>query len=156
MSNQSSWPPGHRDEVVEAVHRSWWNVDQDLGTGSELLYTEDGICDMPALRMRGREQIAAGYARRQANGPRLSRHLVSNLVTETGQTGQVTATYVVSLFAGNGVAPLEVGSPSAICDVHDELVLADGSWLIAHRRLTAVFVAASNDSIMLQRGSPDD
>ncbi len=106
--------------------------------------------------MRGREQIAAGYARRQANGPRLSRHLVSNLVTETGQTGRVTATYVVSLFAGNGVAPLEVGSPSAICDVRDELVLADGSWLIAHRRLTAVFVAASNDSIMLQRGSPDD
>jgi SnoaL-like domain len=142
-----------RDSVVEAVHRSWWNVDRDVGIGSELLYTMDGICVMPALTMRGREEIAAGYTKRQANGPRLSRHLVSNLVAVIGDE-HASAIYVLSLFAGNGVAPLEVDSPSAICDVEDRFVRTDDGWLIEYRELTVVFVAARNDSVMLRgRGS---
>ena len=137
--------------VIEAVHRSWWNVDRDLGIGSELLYTEDGVCVMPALTMRGRAEIATGYAKRQANGPRLSRHLVSNAVAEVdGESAGVR--YVLSLFAAGGVAPLEVDSPSAICDVEDRFVLTTGGWLIEHRELTPVFVAASNDSVMLRGG----
>jgi hypothetical protein len=138
--------------VVEAVHRSWWNVDRDLGIESELLYAEHGICVMPALTMRGRDEIAAGYAKRHANGPRLSRHLVSNLVAVIGDDDRAWVTYVLSLFAGNGVAPLEVSSPSAICDVEDRFVLTAGGWLIEHRELTAVFVAAGNDSVMLRGG----
>lgn len=147
----STLEPHSRDAVVEAVHRSWWNVDRDLGIGSERLYTADGVCVMPALTMRGRDEIAAGYAKRQENGPRLSRHLVSNLVVDVGEHG-ARARYVLSLFAGNGVAPLDVDSPSAICDVEDRFVLTDDGWLIENRVLTPVFVAASNDSVMLQKG----
>jgi SnoaL-like domain len=140
-----------RDDIVEAVHRSWWSVDRDFGSGSELHFTDDGECLMPALAMRGRSEIATGYAKRQANGPRLSRHLVSNLVVDVHAAGRASATYVVALFAGNGSAPLAVDSPSAICDVHDEYALDNGRWLIARRELAAVFVSPTNDSVMLPR-----
>jgi hypothetical protein len=143
-----------RDDVVETVHRTWWNVDRDLGIGSELFFTDDGTCVMPALTMCGRDEISAGYARRLANGPRLSRHLVSNIVVRITDN-HATATYVLSLFAGNGQAPLAVDSPSAICDVDDELVLTEAGWLVHRRELTAVFVAASNDSVMLRRAGSD-
>jgi hypothetical protein len=143
-------PLRSRDAIVEAVHRSWWNVDRELGVGSELLFAENGICAMPALTMRGRSEIATGYAKRQANGPRLSRHLVSNLVAVVTDIDRASATYALSLFAANGVAPQEVTSPSAICDVEDRFVLTYNGWLIEHRQLTAVFVAPGNDSVMLR------
>lgn len=143
-----------RDDVVETVHRAWWNVDREFGIGSELFFTDDGTCVMPALTMCGRDEIAAGYARRQARGPRLSRHLVSNVVVRITDD-HATATYALLLFAGNGQAPLVLDSPSAICDVDDELVLTEAGWLIHRRELTAVFVGASNDSVMLRRADPD-
>ncbi|WP_232840210.1 nuclear transport factor 2 family protein [Nocardia aurea] len=141
-----------RDAIVEAVHRSWWNVDRELGVGSELLFAEGGVCVMPALTMRGRHEIAEGYAKRQSNGPRLSRHLVSNLVATCTDSERAHASYALSLFAANGVAPLTVSSPSAICDVEDRFVLTYSGWLIEHRELTAVFVAPDNDSVMLRAG----
>ena len=98
---------------------------------------------------QGRAEIAAGYARRHANGPRVSRHLVSNAVVAV-DGARASALYVLSLYAGTGRAPLEVDSPSAICDVEDGFELVDGTWLIARRELTAVFVAAGNDSVMLR------
>ncbi|MDV6247383.1 nuclear transport factor 2 family protein [Rhodococcus opacus] len=138
-------------EIAQAVYRSWWNVDRAAGIGSELLYTEDGVCVMPALTMTGRDEIVRGYAARQAHGPRLSRHLVSNLVTDHHDDARVTATYALTLFARNGVAPLELDSPSAICDVVDDFVRTGGDWLIRRRVLEAVFVAQDNDSVLLGR-----
>ena len=101
--------------------------------------------------MTGRDEIVRGYAARQAHGPRLSRHLVSNLVTDHHDDARVTATYALTLFARNGVAPLELGSPSAICDVVDDFVRTGGGWLIRQRVLEAVFVAPENDSVLLGR-----
>ncbi|WP_342659997.1 hypothetical protein Rruber_04268 [Rhodococcus ruber] len=143
--------PHRHTEIAQAVHRSWWNVDRSAGIGSELLYTEDGICVMPALTMSGRDEIARGYAARVAHGPRLSRHLVSNLVTDSRGDGQVTATYALTLFARNGVAPLALESPQAICDVTDDFVRVGSQWLIQQRVLDAVFVAPNNDSVLLGR-----
>lgn len=151
----SSHPrPPHLDEaphsaITQAVYRSWWNVDRDLGIGSELLYTEDGVCVMPALTMTGRAEIADGYAARQANGPRLSRHLVSNLVSDIVDDDHITATYVLTLYARNGVAPSTLDSASAICDVVDDFVRRRNGWLIERRVLEPVFVAAENDSVLL-------
>jgi hypothetical protein len=76
--------------------------------------------------------------------------LVSNLVAAVTDIDRASATYALSLFAANGVAPQEVTSPSAICDVEDRFVLTHNGWLIEHRRLTAVFVAPGNDSVMLR------
>lgn len=61
----------------------------------------------------------------------------------------------MTLYAGNGVAPLTLESPSAICVV-DEFTRASGGWLIERRVLTPVFVAASNDSVLLGRGPDGD
>lgn len=142
-------PVRDRDSVIEAVHRSWWTIDRDMGLGGELQFAPDGVCIMPAATMRGRDEIAAGYARRHANGPRLSRHLVSNeVVVVDGSRASVR--YALTLFAGNGTAPLDIDSPSAICDVEDVFELDGKAWLITRRELTAVFIAPSNDSVMLR------
>jgi hypothetical protein len=141
-----------RTDIIEAVHRSWWTVDRDLGLGGELSFTTDGVCVMPAITMRGRHEIAAGYARRHEHGTRLSRHLVSNTVVEIGDIDSASARYVLTLFAGIGTAPLEFDAPSAVCDVEDRFRLVGHQWLIEQRELTAVFVAAGNDSVMLRGG----
>ena len=135
--------------VVQAVHRSWWNVDLEFGVGSELLYTEDGVCEMPALTMTGRAEIIRGYAARQAAGPRSSRHLVSNTVVDSLSDERASAMYIVTLHAHNGLPPLPLHSPSAICDVVDHFVRDGGEWLIERRVLDAIFVAAENDSVLL-------
>jgi SnoaL-like domain len=141
-----------RTDIIEAVHRSWWTVDRDMGLGGELHFTPDGECVMPAITMRGRNEIARGYARRHDNGPRLSRHLISNTVVDIGTTDAASARYVITLFAGIGAAPLEADAPTAICDVEDRFRLVGGQWLIEQRELTAVFVAARSDSVMLRGG----
>jgi hypothetical protein len=140
-------------KIAAAVHASWWTVDHSGGAGSEDQYTEDGVCIMPALVMRGRAEIARGYATRLEAGPRLSRHLVSNLTFAADGDGTMTANYVVTLYAGNGFAPLELRSPSAVCDVYDEFALVNGEWLITRRVVEPVFVAADNDSVLLGRQS---
>lgn len=78
-------------DIVTAVHHSWWNVDRELGVGAEMQNTENGVCVMPAMTMTGRAEIADGYAKRQANGPRLSRHLVSNLVLDAADEDRAVA-----------------------------------------------------------------
>jgi SnoaL-like domain len=138
-------------DVAEAVYASWRTVDHCAGIGSEAQYTEDGICAMPALVMRGRAEIARGYAARVEAGPRLSRHLVSNLIVTAHDGGRSTASYVVTLYAADGVAPQELRHPSAICDVTDEFRLVDGQWLIEHRVAQPIFVAVDNDSVLLGR-----
>jgi SnoaL-like domain len=138
-------------EIADAVHASWWTVDHCAGIGSEAQYTEDGICAMPALLMRGRAEIARGYASRVEAGPRLSRHLVSNLMVTADDGDRATARYVVTLYAADGVAPQELQRPSAICDVTDEFMLVDGHWLIESRAAEPIFIAAENDSVLLRR-----
>lgn len=135
--------------IVQAVHRSWWNVDQQHGLGNELLYTDDGVFVTRAMTMAGRAEIAHMYSARKANGPRLSRHLVSNLVTEVVDD-YVCATYVIVLYARNGLTPLTLEPPTMIADATDQFVLSQDRWLIRRRTVEPVFVAADNDSVLLQ------
>lgn len=137
--------------VAGLVHGSWWNVDHEHGSGGERFFLPDGVCEMPAMTMSGREAIAEGYAARRAAGDRVSRHLVSNLQVSDQDGFRIVARYSLVLYAGHGPLPLPLELPQAVCDVEDTLVRHDGDLLIARRRLEAAFVAEGNDSVMLKR-----
>lgn len=138
------------EAVRDLVLSSWWNVDHEAAVGGELFFTPAGVCQMPALTMTGRDEIAAGYARRQAAGDRLSRHLVSNLLVQRQDEERAEARYVLTLYAGRGCQPAVLAEPQAVVDVTDECIRVEGRWLIKHRLLTSVFISTMNDSVMLE------
>ena len=139
--------------VAGLIHGSWWNVDHEHGRGGEAFFLPDGVCEMPAMTMSGRQAIAEGYAARRAAGDRVSRHLVSNLQVIEQDDFRILARYALVLHAGHGPLPVRLELPQAVCDVQDTLVRYDEELLIVHRRLDAVFVAEGNDSVMLRRAS---
>lgn len=135
-------------EIERLVHQTWWNTDAESGVGGESFFTPDAVIAMPARSMSGQGEIVAGLKARLSRGPRLSRHLVQNLVVDPTAVGAI-ARYAILLYAANGVAPMEIPGFQAIADVDDDFVLQDGRWLIRHRRLTTVFTSPASDSIML-------
>ncbi|MCO4273811.1 nuclear transport factor 2 family protein [Pseudarthrobacter sp. HLT3-5] len=137
--------------VTGLVHGSWRNVDHEHGSGGERFFLPEGVCEMPAMTMSGRQAIADGYAARRAAGDRVSRHLVSNLQVSEQEDSRIVARYALVLYAGHGFLPVPLELPQAVCDVEDTLVGYEDDLLIAHRRLEAVFVAEGNDSVMLRR-----
>ncbi|WP_123026548.1 nuclear transport factor 2 family protein [Mycolicibacterium stellerae] len=143
--------PSSASALTQAVHQSWWNVDRNHGVGNELLYTEQGVCVMPARTMTGRAEVAEFFAARRANGPRLSRHLVSNLVTDVVDHLNASATYVITLYAQDGEAPLALAPPTMIADATDHFVRDDDRWLIQRRVIEPVFVSAGSSPIPLPR-----
>lgn len=135
--------------IERLVYQSWWNADAEAGANAENFFCEDALVKMPARTMRGHQEVVQGYKARQARGPRLSRHLVNNLRIDFPAPAVAVAHYTALLYAKNGVAPMEVGSFQAICDVQDDLVLQKGMWLISKREVTTVFIAPDHDSVML-------
>lgn len=138
-------------QISKAVYESWWTVDADFGDKAELHFTQDGVCVMPAMTMKGHAEIARGYAARQTNGPRLSRHLVSNLVVTVRDDDRHQAQYALTLYAQSGLSPQPLGPPTAICDVIDTFSFTEERWLISSRILQPIFIAEHNDSVMLAR-----
>ena len=140
-------------DVQELVIGSWWNIDHEAGVGGEQLFTPGGVCQMPALTMSGRQEIGAGYARRQEAGARISRHLVTNLLVDVASDDEAVARYVVVLYAARGKFPATLTEPQALVDVVDDCVRTDEGWRIRHRRLATVFLSDANDSVMLETPS---
>lgn len=137
--------------VEQLILRTWWNIDHEDGHGGETFFTPDGVCEMPAMTLSGRHEIAEGYAARRADGTRVSRHVVSNLQLEVEPRLRMQASYILVVHAGMGSPPLTLRPPQAVCDLRDWLVWHDGGYLIEHRRLDTVFVAEDTDSVMLRR-----
>jgi hypothetical protein len=137
------------DEVERAYSRlvSAYSHRIDFGEAARVadLFTEDGVWESAEATMRGREQIAAGFGRRQANTGRRSRHVCTNLaVVSLVSEDEAEAVCYFTLYRADGVdgdraAPLD-GEPVIVGDYHDRLVrTADDGWRFAHRRAVAAF-----------------
>ena len=57
----------------------WYRVDHQNGVGVADLFTEDGVYSVANGQSAGRAAIAESYRQRSARGPRLSRHVQTNL-----------------------------------------------------------------------------
>ncbi|HMK13336.1 MAG TPA: nuclear transport factor 2 family protein [Acidimicrobiales bacterium] len=130
-----------RDEIEALTIEFWHLVDHEDGVGVADLFCEDGVYSVANGQNAGRDAIAESYRQRAARGPRLSRHVQTNLrVTFTSPT-EARGISILTLWADDGDAPLPLKMPISVTDVEDEYVKDDdGVWRIRRRHLGQVFL----------------
>ncbi len=116
----------------------------DFGEAARVaeLFTADGVWQLDEAAMRGRDEIANGFGRRQANADRRSRHVCTNLMVDVVSPTEATGLCYFSLYRADGVegpiAPLD--GPAVVGEYRDNFALTDEGWRIAHRKTSAGFV----------------
>jgi 2-keto-3-deoxy-L-rhamnonate aldolase RhmA len=128
------------DELLAFVTAVWFEIDHTDGTGVSGHFTDDATLTIDRATSHGTAEIDALYAGRNARGPRVSRHCVTNLhVVEVDPTS-VRAVSALLLFAEDGEAPRRRMSPVLVADVDDIFVRRDGRWLIQRRHIRPQFL----------------
>jgi uncharacterized protein (TIGR02246 family) len=144
---------GVRAEIEALNIEFWYRVDHQNGEGVAELFTEGGIYSVPGGRNVGRAAIAESYVQRAARGPRVSRHVHSNLRVTRESPTRARGLSVLTLWARDGELPQPLTLPVSVSDVHDVYVLEDDAWRIEHRHITA---ALKGDEPAVLPFSPDD
>lgn len=129
-----------RKAVEDRLIEYWWDVDRD-GAGRALeFYTEDCVYLMCDHRMEGREAIRRYYDYRASRGPRLVRHVVTNLRARALGPDLATLDAVLCVYAADGVPVLPSTPPIMVADNSCEFVRgADGAWRFRLHRITPLF-----------------
>lgn len=124
----------------------WFDIDHGDGAAAAGFFTSDGELTFSRATFRGTDEIKDVYRDRAARGPRVSRHLMSNLHVLHAEPRLVEAVSALVLHAQDGVPPLPTTVPVLVADVFDRFVRVDqpGSaarrWLIASRRIENRFL----------------
>ena len=132
-------------ELLALLTDLWFDIDHHGGEHAHHFFTADAELRFSGALFTGAEQIAAVYAGRRARGPRVSRHLITNLRLDDVQAESVDATSSLLLFGDDGVAPRPTTTPAMVGDVTDELVRRAGGWLIRSRRITYLFIEPTTE-----------
>lgn len=136
-----------RAELSAVVTDLWFEIDHRDGAAAADFFTADARLTFSRHTLRGRDEIAAVYRTRAARGPRVSRHLVSNLHVVRHDLDTAETLSVLVLHAADGAAPIPSTAPLLVADVHDHFVRAGPppddrpGWLIASRHIHHRFVA---------------
>jgi uncharacterized protein (TIGR02246 family) len=126
------------EDIITAI---WYDIDHRDGSRVSRCFWPDGTLLFSERPVRGRDAIDAAYAARVARGPRLSRHVVSNvhLAELTEDTARVVSTFRLYAADGHPVAPNT--EPLTVNDCIDDFRRTkDGAWLIEHRAMVHLFV----------------
>ncbi len=129
-------------ELSMLVSALWFEIDHRDGSAAADFFTADAELTFSRRTFRGTDQIRAVYRDRAARGPRVSRHLTSNLHVLRHQADVVEAVSALALFAQDGKPPASTTVPLLVADVFDRFVHAGGTdqWLIASRRIESRFL----------------
>jgi ketosteroid isomerase-like protein len=129
-----------RLEIEAAIIGYWHNVDHHWGRDAHLFYTDDAVFSTSERARTGRAAIAQFYSGRVDRGPRVARHVITNLyVTSQGSDG-AAAESILLLHAADGEPVLPSAPPIMIADVRESFRRgADGQWLCASRAIVALF-----------------
>lgn len=132
---------GLRDELTQLLTALWHEIDHADGARVSVFFTANAELRLGNAVFHGTAAIDAVYAARAARGPRVSRHLISNVhvLRATGDSAHVISNLV--LYAEDGPAPRPTTTPALIADVRDRFVRRDGVWLIDSRHLQNLFIA---------------
>lgn len=132
--------PALRRFFEDIIIGIWYDIDHRDGSRVSRCFWPDGSILFGERLVRGRDAIDATYAARVARGPRLSRHIVSNVhVAELAEsTARVISTFRLYAADGHPVAPNT--EPLAVSDCVDDFRrTADGEWLITRRAMVHLF-----------------
>lgn len=132
-------------ELQALITALWFDIDHNGGATATDFFVPDARLRFADAEFRGHAEIAAVYAARRARGPRVSRHLVTNLHLRAVSATTVSATSAVLLFAEDGRAPRPTTSPALVADVVDDFVLLDEQWRIASRWIWNVFIEPATE-----------
>jgi hypothetical protein len=134
-----------REELMHSLTALWHEIDHNQGGAASRFFTPGAELRFQDASFRGTAEIDEVYRRRAARGPRVSRHLLTNLHVLEVQESRVRAVSVLLLFAEDGEAPRPKTSPSLIADVWDEFERSDGKWLISSRWIRNLFIGSAED-----------
>jgi 2-keto-3-deoxy-L-rhamnonate aldolase RhmA len=129
-----------RDELLALVTAVWFEIDRTDGKSVSRYFTDDATLAIARSRAVGTGEIDDLYANRQARGPRVSRHCVTNLHVVEAGASSVRASSTLLLFAEDGEAPLTRMAPALVADVEDTFVHREGRWLIQSRHIKPQFL----------------
>ena len=133
-------------ELSMLVTALWYEIDHGDGSTASGFFTADAELTFSRRTFRGTEQINGVYRDRAARGPRVSRHLMSNLHVLQQQVDTVETLSVLVLHAQDGTPPIPTTVPVLVADVFDRFVRSRGPdeqarrWLIASRRIENRFL----------------
>ncbi len=114
----------------------WYDVDHNWGRNVARFFVDDAVFD----GMQGIEAIKKFYAWREGRGARVARHLIANFHAEILSPTEVKTTYILTIYAHDGVAPMPMVEPMVISDQVDHCVLCpDGVWRYKSRDLRGLF-----------------
>jgi ketosteroid isomerase-like protein len=123
----------------------------DHGQASRIadLFTEDGRWTAPGVEMCGREQLRAGFARREANQGRMSRHVCTNFLCEVHDAHHASGVVYLTLYRHDGAvdrrsSPLK--APALVGAYRDRFVCTEEGWRMASRNLEVSFSREDLDS----------
>lgn len=121
----------------------------DGGTASQVadLFTEDGVWSSPEKTMAGRAEIARGFAARERNVGRMSRHICNNLLLDIQNDNAVQGVVCLTLYRHDGevgrrTSPLT--GPALVGEYRDRFVRTEAGWRFERRETIVSFVAAEN------------
>lgn len=107
------------------------------------LFSPDGVWKGPGVLMEGQEQVRSGFATRQANTARMSRHVCNNLHLNVIDEDHAEGSVYLTLYRHDGeaertVSPLE--GPVLVGEYRDRFVRTAEGWRFADRRILVSFV----------------
>jgi hypothetical protein len=132
--------PGLYSELLALVTAVWFEIDHEDGSAVSSHFTPDGELTFSERTFRGRDAIDAVYRHRGARGPRVSRHVVTNMHVRSANAESASAVSTLLLFAQDGRPPLPATAPTMVGDVHDRFHHSEDGWLIASRRIEIAFI----------------
>ncbi len=107
------------------------------------LFAENGVWKSAVATMNGRDEVEQGFAQRQANEQRMSRHVCNNLLIDVIDEDHAEGVVYVTLFRHDGepgrrLSPLE--GPELVGEYRDRFIRTSDGWRFAHREIDVSFL----------------
>lgn len=125
--------------VQQLVAEFSYRLDVGGGLTVHELFTDDGEYAIDGETLTGRAVIAAAFAERQARGPRVSRHLFTNLRLASLRSEEAVFTASMVLYAANGVPVLKSHPPLMVADIQGITHHVGRHWRFRRLALESVF-----------------
>jgi hypothetical protein len=118
----------------------WYDIDYGDATKVQYFFTPDAALSFGERTIQGRPAIHVGYQERRNRGPRVSRHVISNVHVVRWDENSADVVSCVRLYAADGLPPQPNTVPLSVADTFDRFVRSESGWLIEKRQILNRFI----------------